>query len=318
MHAHDIRHSEQTPPEEGAFLFGLVLAALVLLVEIGGAVLGRSLALLADAGHIFADTLSLLLAYLAARQTRRMPTPEKSFGYHRATILAAFVNALALVVLSVALAIAAIGRLLHPVLPEPFWMGGSALIAFLLNSLVAGRLFPHRHGLSAQSVFLHYAGDAAASLGVAVAALFVWLGHLAFVDPLASLVIAGFIVRTSIPLIRQTVDILMEGTPRGIDPAAVREAILSAPGIRGVHDLHIWNLNEQQRVLTCHVLIEDMRVRESRELLQHLSERLAERFAIAHATFQVETPGSCADGDDCVFTVDTESRLRADSHRPGH
>jgi cobalt-zinc-cadmium efflux system protein len=286
----------------------LVLAALVLAVELAGALVGRSVALLADAGHIGADALSLLLAYLAARQAQKAPTPQRSFGYHRATILAALMNALVLVLLSLALGWAAVGRLVHPVFPQPGWMGGTALVAFLLNVLIASRLLPHRHDLSARSVLLHYLGDAAASLGVAAAAAAAALFHVAWVDPAVSLAIAAAILAGGIPLVRRTVDILMEGTPSDLDPEEVALAIAGSPGIQGVHDLHIWNLGEHQRLLTCHVLVEDMQVRESRELLERLARTLRQRYGIEHATFQVEAQGSCPEDHDCALGQDVRPK----------
>jgi cobalt-zinc-cadmium efflux system protein len=314
MHAHP--HGTAAPVgrvEERAFGVSLFLAAVVLLVELAGALEGHSVALLADAGHIFADMLSLLLAYLAAHQSQRAPTPTKSYGYARATIIAAFLNALVLVLLAFGLAGAAVERLLHPVLPQPFWMGGAALVALILNLLVAARLYPHRQGLSARSVFLHYAGDAAASFGVALAAVVVLIWHVAFVDPLASLVIAFLIVRGGVPLVRQTFDILMEGTPSDVDPTEVAAVMATVPGVHGVHDLHIWNLAERQALLSCHVQVDDMRVEEASALLNRIAELLRDRFGIAHATLQVEAPGACVSGDDCSFDQASRPSRRAAS-----
>jgi cobalt-zinc-cadmium efflux system protein len=293
-------HAHADADQERAFLFGLVAATLVLAVEVAGGILGRSLALFADAGHIFADTLSLLLALFAERQSRRSPTPRMTFGYHRANILVALLNGLVLVALAVGLAVAAVGRLLHPVLPQPGWMGGSAALALVLNVAVAARLFPHRHDLSARSVFLHYLS----SVGVVAAAAVIAVVHLSFLDPLVSLLIAAFMVRTTLPILREAVGILMEATPAGLDLEEVARTILTTPGIRGVHDLHVWNLGEHQRLITCHVLIDDMPVQASQRLLQELSATLARRFAIDHATFQLETPGFCVD-DECRFTIST-------------
>jgi cobalt-zinc-cadmium efflux system protein len=298
-----------------ALALTLLATAAVLLVELAGAYFGRSVALLADAGHIATDILAVGLTYMATGLAGRAPTERRSFGYERAVILAAFVNALLLFVLAGGLAVAAVGRLLHPALPRPAVMGGAALVALALNLFVTAGLFGHRHEIALRSVLLHYAGDAAGSLGVLLAAGAVFAFHWPWVDPAVSLAIAALIVLGGVSIVRRAVDILMEGAPGHLDPRRVAEAICRAPGVLGVHDLHIWNVGEAQTLLTCHVVVENMSVEESQRLLEALAERLRREHGIDHATFQAEVDAACAG---CPFVQAQPSWARtAGSRRAG-
>jgi cobalt-zinc-cadmium efflux system protein len=263
----------------------------MLVAEAVGGVLTGSLAVLADAGHLLSDVGSIGLALFAVALAARPAAGRMTFGYQRSEILAALVNGLLLVVVAIAIAYAAIGRLGDP--PEIDGLGVLGLGLFgLLGNIAATAVLARgqREDVNLEGVLRHSAADALGSLGVVLAGAFVLAGGSSIVDPVVSLVIAALILLSSWRLISEPVGVLMEAAPAGVDVDAAGAAICEQDGVRSVHDLHIWTVTSGFGALAAHVVVSpdcdrDL-VRRRIELLLH------ERFEIDHTTLQMEEQAS--------------------------
>jgi cobalt-zinc-cadmium efflux system protein len=291
----------------------LAVGAVVLLcaAETVAGLLAGSLALLGDAVHLATDAATLGLAWYATTQARRRPTPRRSFGFHRTGILVATANGVALAAVACALAAAAIGRLQHPPAVSALPMLTVGGLALLLNGALGAYLLGAGDELSIRSAALHVAGDALASAGVVVAGALLLATGWRVADPVVSLGIAGLIAAAAASVLREAVHILSEGTPRDLDTEEVRRTILAAPGIEGVHDLHIWSLDRHHRMLSAHVCVGDLRLTEVTAILRSLEARLCSVFAIEHATLQPECP-ACLDAPGPCDPEERHARL----HQP--
>ena len=258
----------------------------------------HSLALLSEAGHNVSDLLAILLSFFAVYLQGRPADDKKTFGYQRAGVLAAFVNALTLIVLSAWIAFAAIGRLHAPVAVEPHLMMIVATFGVLMNGAVAGLLWRFSGDINIRSVFLHMLGDTLSTAAViAGGAAIVWTGF-TWIDPVLSIVIAGMILWSSAGIVRESLNILLEGTPRGLRLAEIREAMKLVPGVLNVHDLHVWSLTSQSHALASHITIGDRPLAEAKTILKALNHALEHRFQIHHTTIQVEAI-ECSQDEGC-------------------
>ena len=268
-----------------------------------------SVGLLADAAHNLADVAAVIIALIAVRLSRRPPTPEHSYGYHRATILAALANAVALMVVSAIIVFEAISRLQNP---EPVRAGivvFVALTAAVVNLAAAFVLYENRVDLNMRSALLHMAADAGASLGVAAAGLVILVtGQFLWLDPAASIAIAVLIGAEAWKLVRSAVDVLLEATPDDIDLVALRGAMTQVDGVADVHDLHVWSLSSGIRALSAHVVIEGQPSLEQAETIgRNVKATIEEAFTIAHATLELET--TTLDGTPSECTPDIERHI---------
>lgn len=270
--------------------FALALNAVIILAELIGGFMVNSIGLVGDAAHNLIDQGSLFLALYAHILAARPATEAKTFGYHRAGIITAFINALILVVTAAAIAIFAVQRIFTPVHVAGGWIIVIALVAFAANLGIALLL---RRGasedLNIRSAFWHMLADAWVSLGVVASGIGILLTGWTVLDPLVSLAIVGVIVRGAWPLLRESVEILLESTPPGIKTAHVVEAIEKIPGVKNVHDLHIWAVEPRLVMLTCHVMVEGDESQLTDELLRTIRARVASEFGIKHLTVQMET-----------------------------
>jgi cobalt-zinc-cadmium efflux system protein len=266
-------------------VLGLTLAFTA--VEIVGGLLTGSLALLADAVHMLSDNLALALALFAVWLAGRPSTPERSFGYQRAEILAALANGVILVVLAIWIFIAAWGRLMDP--PEVLagWMAVVAVIGLAVNLVAAAILARAGHDtLNMRAAFRHVIADALGSAGVLAAALVILFTGWRYADPLAGALIAVAVLASSWSLLRDSVNILLEGAPKGIDPRELGRRLAEAPGVVEVHDLHVWTITSGFPSLSAHVLVardDDCHARR-----RELEELLLREYGIEHTTLQVE------------------------------
>jgi cobalt-zinc-cadmium efflux system protein len=268
----------------------LFLTLAVLLLELAGGVMSHSLALLSDAGHVLTDVGAIGLSWLALRQGERPADQGMTFGYYRSGILAALFNGLSLVAVTVWIVWQAYGRLHHPPVVGSLWMFISAGIGLLVNVYLASGL-RGEHNVNIRSAALHMFGDAAASAGVIVAGLIILATGWYAVDPILSILIAVLVVAGAVNLLRKTVPILMEGAPAGTDLGMVTREILSIPGVKSVHDLHVWSIDGGRNVLSCHIVCAgDISVRESQTILREVENRLL-HLGIAHVTGQIEDSG---------------------------
>lgn len=271
-------------------LITLILAASYMVAEVVGGLLTNSLALIADAGHMLSDVAALGLSLFAIRVAERPPTPRRSYGYHRTEILAALVNAATLIAVAVYVVIEAYRRMREP--PEVLgalmmWIavGGLAINLLGLWILRAGR----RESLNVRGAWLHVATDALGSVGAIVGGLLIWLFGWYWADPVASVLISILVAYSSWGLLKESVGVLMEGTPAGVDMHEVRAEMLSVEGVSSVHDLHVWSITSGMVALSGHVCMVDGSSQGA--LLAELRTRLHDRFGIDHMTIQCEPAG---------------------------
>lgn len=297
-HPHD--HGPQT---ELRLKLALGLTIGILLLEVVGGLLSNSLALLADAGHVLTDAFALGLSWFALMQSRRPADAKRTFGYHRVSILAALLNAGSLLPISAFIIWEAVGRFQEPPHVEGGLMFGFAAVGLVANVLIGLTL--HRaagDNLNVQSAVLHVAGDALASVGVLIGALVIAATGWTAIDPLLSIGIALLVAFSGWRIVRETVRILLESVPRGMDIEAVVARMEALPGVRNVHDLHIWQIGHNIHALSCHVLIEDQLVSQSSQILATLNHLLEHEFRIGHSTIQAECAGCDPNARYCSLT----------------
>jgi cobalt-zinc-cadmium efflux system protein len=267
----------------------LLLSAGILVVELAAGIAGNSIALLADAGHVFADVSGMALSTAAIRMADRRPTDGRSFGLYRLEVLAATANALLLIGIAVLVAWEGVTRLVEP---EP--VSSSLMVGVAAAALVAnlGALALLRRGqaesLPLRAAYLEVMGDALGAATVLAAGVVIALTGMRGLDGLAAILIGALIVPRTWHLLRESLDVLLEATPKGIDLTEVRRHVLETPGVRDVHDLHAWTITSGMNVVSAHVVIDDDA--DAGALIDHLSDCLAGDFDIDHSTFQLETP----------------------------
>jgi cobalt-zinc-cadmium efflux system protein len=296
-HDHPARHQTVSRKLSVATAATAAFVVAQLLIGFGA----NSLALIGDAIHNFTDTLALLLALLAVKLERRPATSEKSYGYQRAGILAAFINAGALVGLTVYLFIEAFHRFRDPHPVNDVAMLVTALAGIILN--VAITLSLRREGredVNIRSAVIHMVGDALSSVGIVVAAMLIRFTGMPQWDAAISILIGLLILWSSWGILKETVNLLLEGTPSGIDPGEVTRALGRTEGILGVHHLHIWALGPATPAMSCHLMVGDVPVKSTAQLLDQVNEMLSDEYGIAHTTIQFEFANCSEDDPYCV------------------
>jgi cobalt-zinc-cadmium efflux system protein len=263
----------------------------------------HSLALVSEAGHNASDALALLLSFAAVHFQTRPATDRKTFGYQRAGVLAAFLNAVALIAISVWLVVEAIHRFLEPVHAQPRVMMLVAAAGVVMNGAIAMLLWRVSHDVNMRSVFVHMLGDTLSTAAVIVGgAAILWTGN-AWIDPALSLGIAAMILWSSMAIVRETLNILLEGTPRGVSVDTIRVKLEEIEGVEDVHDLHVWSLGSQTHALASHVTIADIPPSESARILEEINGVLLRSFHIHHTTIQFEHV-ECPVAHGCVMPVE--------------
>ncbi|HYH17418.1 MAG TPA: cation diffusion facilitator family transporter [Azospirillum sp.] len=293
-HGHSHAPATVTADSERRLLLVMLMTGGLMVAEFVGGLISGSLALMADAGHMLTDTLALALAWMAFRLGRRPTDARRSFGYHRLQVLAAFVNGLMLFAIAGWIVVEAAQRLMEP---EPV-MGGTMLaIAVLgLAGNIVGFLVLHRgdrDNLNVRGALLHVLGDLLGSIGAIAAAGVILATGWTPVDPILSVLVAALILKGAWTVVRQSTHILVEGTPTGIDPDAVRRALCdAAPEVRDIHHVHVWSLTAERTLMTLHAVVTPGADHDA--VLTALRTALRQRFGIDHATVQIET-GECPD-----------------------
>jgi cobalt-zinc-cadmium efflux system protein len=298
-HDHDHAGHAHAPRDFGfAFALGTALNLGFVAAEAAFGIIANSMALLADAGHNLSDVLGLLVAWGAATLARRLPTARFTYGLRSSSILAALFNAIILLVAVGGIAWEAIRRFAEP---EPVASGTVMIVAAVgiaINGATAALFMSGRKDdINIRGAFLHMAGDAAVSAGVVLAALAMWLGGGAWIDPAASLVIVAVIVWGTWGLLRDSVAMSLHAVPAGIDPAAVRAYLERLDGVARIHDLHIWPMSTTETALTCHLVMPDGAPGD--DFAAFVAHELQTRFRIGHTTLQIER-GEC----DCALEPD--------------
>ncbi|MDQ6772538.1 MAG: cation diffusion facilitator family transporter [Candidatus Dormibacteraeota bacterium] len=280
-------------PVGGRLRLALLLTVAILVVEAMAGWAAHSLALLADAGHILTDVVALALAWFAVSQAGRAPDARRTYGYQRAGILSAMANGAVLIVVVAVIAVEALRRLQHPEPVQAPIVIAAALVAIAVNGFIGFSLRGAGQDLNVRAALLHVLGDLAASVGVVLAGLVILLTRWYPIDPILSLGIAALVAVGGWQVVRRTVNILLEGTPPGMDIEAVRREIESFAGIDSAHDLHVWSLSGQDAALSVHVVVQSRLLEDAEQTLRRLETRLCERFDIGHTTIQMESGGPC-------------------------
>ncbi|HMB53547.1 MAG TPA: cation diffusion facilitator family transporter [Thermoanaerobaculia bacterium] len=295
-HSHDHGSHGHGPHDHRAgsrrrLAWTLALVVLYMGAEVVGGLLTGSLALLSDAGHMLSDAASLALALFALWIAARPRSPERTFGYHRTEILAALANGVTLLVVAVFIVVEAWERFAEP--PEVA-AGGLMVVAaggLLVNLAGLWLLHGGRHdSLNLRGAWLHVVSDLLGSVQALAAGAVIWAFGWAWADPLAAVLIAVLIVASSWTLLRDSVNVLMEGTPRHLDAEEIAGAIAAVAGVDGVHDLHVWTITSGFESLSVHVHVAD---RDRQQVLDEVRDLVRDRFAIDHATIQVESEAGC-------------------------
>jgi cobalt-zinc-cadmium efflux system protein len=283
MHAH---------ARSGTRALGVALALVLGFagVELAAGLLSGSLALLADAGHMVSDGLALGLALFAAWLSRRPATPDRTFGWRRAEILAALANGVLLVVLGLWILVEAFGRLDEPPTVEGGYVLAAGLAGLAVNLAAARVLHGAGGGLNVRAAFLHVLADLVSSLGVVVAALLLLLAGWELADPIAGLLIGVLVLASTVGILRESIEILLEGAPAGLDTAELDRVLRSVGEVVDVHDVHVWTITSGFPALSAHVLVEPRA--DCHGIRRELEQVLRERFELTHTTLQVEhAPG---------------------------
>lgn len=298
--AHD--HSRHGVGVGRKLLISTVATILFVGVEFGVGVYANSLALVSDAAHNFTDAIALLLALFAVRLERRPATHTKSFGYQRAGVLAAFINAGTLVGFTVYIFLEAWQRFKYPEPVDSFWMLAVASAALVMNTAIALWLrHDGKSDLNIRAALMHQVGDALSSLGIIIGALVIRATGHDVIDPIVSVAIGAMILWSSWGVLKEAVNLLLEGTPSGIDPLAVMHDLSSEEGVLGVHHMHIWALAPSRPALSCHIQLGDVSLKSTGPMLARVSTMLAERYRISHVTIQFEHAGCPVDDPLCII-----------------
>ena len=291
-HEHNHQHRLQRK-----FRFAILLTTFVLGIEIVGGILSNSLALLSDAAHVFSDSLSLIMSWLAIYLSTRPATSSRTYGYHRAEVFAAFINGVSLVAISAWIFYEAVHRFIEPEPVKSKEMLVVAIIGFIANMAIVWLFHGEGHkSLNVRSAVLHVIGDALASVGVIVGgAVMYWTGWFV-VDPILSCGIGIVILIGAFRVTKEAVHILLEASPKHADAHKVAACINAIGSVKDVHDMHIWSLCSNYLALSTHVSIVEDASRSSHELRQEINDKLQTQFGIFHTTIQIEQVGCPHEG----------------------
>jgi cobalt-zinc-cadmium efflux system protein len=290
MRQHSHARGREHGHARGGLKTALIITATFLVAEFLGALYTNSLALLADAGHMLTDVAALSLSFFAMRFASRRATPQKTYGFYRVEILAALLNGVFLVLIALYIFYEAYHRFLNPPPVKADWMLVVAILGLLANLASAWILFgKHRQSLNVRGAFFHVLTDAIGSIGAILASIAIIVSGYRVADPVISVFVAVLILWSSWVLIRDAVDILLEGTPSHINIVSLREQLGRVDGVSSVHDLHVWTLTSGVLAMSCHVVADEDNFNRTK-LLGRVNDIARERFHIDHTTIQIEGP----------------------------
>jgi len=309
LHNHTHPHfNDLTRQTVRRLALSLVITLVFVFIEIAAGIFSNSLALLTDAAHNFTDVLALALSWWALRLTSEPPNQKKTYGYHRAGILAALANSTTLVVIALGIFYEAYHRFINPPEVRADVLIGVGVVAVLVNVVTA--LLVRRgaeHDLNIRSAFLHLMGDVLSTVGAVIAGVIIRFTDWNWLDPLVSVLIGFLILWSAWTIVRESIDILMESTPTDIDMDAMIRDISSVEGVRSVHDLHVWSITRSMRTLSAHLVTDNMAIRKGASIQAKVNDVLFQRYNVNHATLQLECDDCMPDMRYCAFGRATHS-----------
>ena len=286
-HTHGLR--QQSGGGKKDLLIALSITLLMMIAEVIGGLLSNSLALLSDAGHMLTDNFALLLSFFAMKFATMPATEKRTFGFYRLEILAALINGIILVVISLYIIYQAYLRMINPQRVEAMLMLIVAVIGLAANIIGAIVLMKHSHSnLNIRGAYLHIVGDALSSVGVVVGGVIILYTGWYLIDPILSILISFVIIYGAWALVKESVSILLESVPSHIDIETVARAISEVRGVREAYHIHVWTITSGVHAMSAHVLIDDQLVSRSKDLINDIGTLLAEKFNILHSTIQLE------------------------------
>ena len=297
-------HDHGATPTRRRLVLSILITLIFVLVEAITGYFSHSLALMSDAGHNFADALALIFAWYGVWIALKPSTARRTFGYHRVGTLAALVNSVSLVVIALLVFWEAIDRLRHPQPVHSTPMIIVAVLAILMNTVISLWLRGGaKKDLGVRSAYLHMLGDAISAAGVVVAGLVVAFTGAPIADAVVSIMIGILILGSSWGILKESVNVLLEAIPAGMNMAEVEQTIANVHGVLEVHDLHVWTIGSGMVCCSCHVMVNEQSVRSGENVLRAVTEELEENFGIAHTTIQVEVEGCDPNDMYCVKRV---------------
>lgn len=289
-HDENYDHIESSEVISRKLKIGIVLNLTIVIVQVIGGIITNSLGLLSDAGHNFTDLGALVLSLYAVGQSLKPASQRKTFGYHRAGVIAALANSAALILITIAIFWEAYKRVLEPQPIEgglTFWIASIGLLANVGTAWILHS--SSKDNINVRSAFLHMVGDALVSLGVMLTAIIIIFTGFFLADPIISIVIGLVIAYGAWQIADESIHILLEGTPHGISVDEVLKAMHEVKGVMDVHDLHIWTIGSNVNALSCHVLVKEMSLAKSAGILNELNSVLVHHFNISHTAIQMES-----------------------------
>jgi cobalt-zinc-cadmium efflux system protein len=304
-HHHDHHGHHHGPTTAKVLRWSLVITVVYILLLVVAGFRAHSLALLSEAGHNVSDFLALLLSYVAVYLQQRPPTQTKTFGYHRAEVVAAFLNAASLILIALLITYEAIQRLYHPEPVQAKLMIWVAVAGVVMNGTIAFMLMRAGRDLNVRSAIIHEIGDTLSTAAVILGGWIILYTGNTWIDPALSLVIGGLVLWSSFGIIRESLNILLEGIPRGMKLETIADEMKGIGGVLDVHDLHVWSIGSSSHALSAHVTIADIPPSESDKILANIRATLAKSFHIHHTTVQFES-ADCDIAHGCVIPVHGE------------
>jgi cobalt-zinc-cadmium efflux system protein len=283
-HAHEL-------PGTGVLAGSVAVTLLLVAIELVGGILSSSIALISDAVHNLSDVPTLVISWLGLRMAERPADARRTYGYHRAGILAAFANSILLILVAAFLFYEAWERFVHPAAVNESAMIWISVVALAINAGITLSVMRGRRDLNVRTVFIHNLGDALSNVAILAGGLVIRASGAHWIDPLLAVAIGAMVLWSSVGILRESTHILLEGLPRELELENVARAILKIPGVQEVHDVHIWTLGSDLNAMSCHVRIPDMHMEESERILAGTRRVLAEEFQIRHSTVQFERAG---------------------------
>lgn len=294
MHSHTHNHGDGHAHSAGStgVLSGAMFATVALVVaEFVAGTLGHSIALISDGVHNLTDVPTIIISWVAARWCVRPPTPEKTYGYQRSGVLAAFANAMLLELVALYILWESYERLRRPVGVQTGLMIWVAAFALVINGGITLGLVRGRKDLNLRSILIHNFGDALSNLAIIAGALAIrWTG-ITWADPVIGIGIGLMVLWSGVGILRESSHVLLEGLPRNLRLEDVAHTILEVDNVEEVHDIHVWTIGAELQALSCHVRIPDMHMEQSEKILMAVRQRLADQFHITHTTIQFERAG---------------------------